>query len=135
MTYIKSTKRQDLLVHMEFIFEKDYTNETNEKTYWKVNNGNVLNIILTSVQDRHIQNIGTKGVLHKDTHNHTPDVTEISAKVTINKLKDIACSSQITSTPYQIVANSISAIIIPSNIWHFTFSSRNEENCPKIKAL
>jgi len=125
MTYVKSTKGQDLLVHEEFIFKKDYTNETNEKTYWKCIKYNTYKCTGRA----HTKN--TRVVLHKDTHNHIPGVTEISAIVIINDLKDTA-SSQVTSTAYQIVTNSISAISFQAISGTLPSVA---SNCPKSKAL
>jgi len=48
-------------------------------------------------------------VLHKNNHNHTPNMTEIRTKTIINELKETA-SSQVTSTPHQIVVNTTSNV-------------------------
>ncbi|KAE9522326.1 hypothetical protein AGLY_017272 [Aphis glycines] len=101
MTYVKSTKGKNLLVYAEYIFEKDYTK--NEKTYWKCIKYNMYKCC------GRVHTVNDEVVLHKNTHNHTPNITEISTKTIINELKETA-SSQVTSTPHQIVTNTISTI-------------------------
>eukprot|EP00102_Acyrthosiphon_pisum_P017587 XP_008189050.1 PREDICTED: uncharacterized protein LOC103311248 [Acyrthosiphon pisum] len=100
-TYVKSTKGKNLLVHAEYIFEKDYTK--NEKTYWKCIKYNMY-----KCRGR-AHTVNDEVILHKNTHNHTPNIIEISTKTIINELKKTA-SSQVSSTPHQIVTNTISTI-------------------------
>lgn len=101
MTYVKSTKGKNLLIHAEYIFEKDYTK--NEKTYWKCIKYNMY-----KCRGR-AHTVNDEVILHKNTHNHTPNIIEISTKTIINELKKTA-SSQVSSTPHQIITNTISTI-------------------------
>lgn len=86
MTYVKSTKGKNLLVHAEYIFEKDYTK--NEKTYWKCIKYNMY-----KCRGR-AHTVNDEVILHKNTHNHTPNIIEISTKTIINELKKTASSQK-----------------------------------------
>lgn len=86
--YVLSQKGENLLIYNHFIHRKEKIN--NEKIIWKCNDYRKLNC-----RGR----VHTKGesVIKYIDHSHVPDISKIAYKEFVNKVKEVAKTSQLTT--------------------------------------